>query len=304
LKFDRILLAHCLLAVVLLPGYGCGVRKDTATLHGAAQYWLKEYLLSKVEVLGDPASGDWEKVIALREWAYEQIPRAAYETSLLESEYGHAIYDEEPAFLLFRFQNNEGGFYCGGTAQVLADLYGLFGYRAYTYNMGNSAGQPTHMLTLVEIESDSRKIVSVQDAYLNFALTKDGKPLDFEELLRDLESDRTSDIRIRTGKSDCKPMIAKVENAPKARSYLAQHYALGPPSEPKNGRQQFCHDFSLGKFDGRSEYEDWLEQTIGRRDFLYIFLFPIEGSGGPRAVELAQRAAAIRDKLLPRTTGQ
>lgn len=100
------------------------------------------------------------------------------------------------------------GMACGGTAHILAQIYGLFGLTAFTFNFGESSA--SHVVTLVRIDDD---VLSVQDAYLNYALTDHtGEVLDFEAILLLIESGRHSDVWIAADASPRPVLVGRNDN--------------------------------------------------------------------------------------------
>jgi hypothetical protein len=194
-------------------------------------------------------------------------------------------------------QQNYGGFHCGGTSELLAGLYGFFGYDAYSYNMGTKEGGLSHVVTLVKIRHNGEEIVAVQDAYFNFALSENEQPLDFLDLLASLEEQDPSQIHIEAGDTDCKPVIVSEGEIEGSRAYHRKYYSLGPVTV-KNDHGLYCHDFSITTYEDMYKYRDWLKSQIGKDNILYLFLFPIGTSGSPEARDLARKATEVRKRLL------
>jgi hypothetical protein len=265
-----------------------------------ADYWFRRYLESEIPELRSTSRTDWQNVNAIRQWAYENIPRAASSDMLLEHKYGYSVYNFHPRDVLFLISNNEGGYYCGGTAELLAGIYRSLGYKSHTYNMGQREGAVSHVTTLVEIEFRGRAVTSVQDAYFNFALERNGEPVSFDEILDSLESGDTSAISFQTRRTGCKPVVSARTQESGSQTSSQGHEIRSSASSANssvNGTRN-CHSFSLGTLPELSVYEDWLEAQIGRRNILNLFLFPLGTRGGPEGEELGRKAEQVRRQLI------
>jgi hypothetical protein len=268
----------------------------TPTTAGTPRQLLKRHLQDQIRVLRDPRTTDFEKVAALRDWAYSHVPTTNSEALTLEALHGYQIYQEPLPKLFSRFSSLEGGFFCAGTAETLAKLYRLYGYEAYTYNMGSPDGHPSHVVTLVRIHDGGKSILSVQDAYLNYALVRKGHPLGFRQLLASLERGTISSIQYLSGDVHCKLLLVKADEVLKARSGLMKlKIRFGPVLETWNGRSCFCYDLQVAAV--APDFEQWLNRRLPQHNFLDLFLFPLGVDGGPDALELPQLAAAVRNSL-------
>ncbi|MCG8588796.1 MAG: hypothetical protein MJE66_05850 [Proteobacteria bacterium] len=259
-----------------------------------ADYWLTETMRASVPSLSRSDTGDWEKVNAIRDWAYGQIPRAEPDT-LLET-----IYPDRrslgAAAELYLNREGVGGHYCGGTAQLLAKLYHRVGLEAYTYDMGTTEGNLSHVVTLVRIDHEGQPLVVVQDAYLNFTLTVGEKPLGFRHLIELLADDRLEEISVRRGNSDCKLVLVDRHRAEGVHHYHTGLYRTGP-IRARGDRAVFCHDFNFATLDTRESYDEAAERLVGRRGLLYLFLAPLGTSGEDEVVALARQAREARSRL-------
>ncbi len=290
--------AACSLPLLLLLSCHTGTQTRQQRPAKAPLVELRENLEDSLPVLRNSAASDWDRVNSLRDWAYARVPRAACNASLLENNYGPRVYNESATQLLHRIDSGQGGFYCGGTAIFLADIYRLFGYRAFTYNMGEANTVFTHVVTLVMIQDGERRLASIEDAYYNYTLAWNGRPLGLLQLLSDLRSGQLVGVQILSGDTHCKPMVATRENAPKVREYLERFYHVGKVTKIADGREWFCHDFSIKTWDGMGDLDRWLQRKIGHPNFLYMFLFPISTSGETEANDLAAAANHVRQALL------
>lgn len=265
------------------------VSPDRAPL---ARTWFFNYLHAELPILLNAGASDWEKVNAVREWAYRHIPRAA-PGAFLDNR------NKPPEVLFEEFERFQGGFACGGTAELLRDLYIELGYDAYTYDMGTRENDLSHMLTVVRIEHEGQAMFVVQDAYFNFTLrSSDGSPLDLRDLFTSLERRDLSRVQVASGTSTCKPVVTRREDADGNRAYHSQYYEVGS-IEIHEGMARYCHDFSISTFEGLGAYTEWVRARVGSAELLYLFLFPIGTSGGDGIEPIVSEARRVKERLMP-----
>ena len=274
------------------------------TARGAAsltlsQYWLRRYIESLVPVLTGAAASDWRRVCALRDWVYANIPLGESKASILEAKHGYEIYNEPVERIVQRLNEGEGGFLCAGMSIVLQRLYDLFGYVAYTYNMGSSQSDPTHMVCLVDIEHEGRTITTVQDALFNLSYARGSAPLDFLDLLNLLRQRRGAEVELVRGGAATKPLVGSPEQVQRWMELHRNDYQIGPMLVTA-GQARVTHNLSLHNYDRRSFFEDWIESQIGERNMLCFHLFPLGTSGGLRASQLVEAAERAREEIVER----
>ncbi len=256
----------------------------------AASYWLRQYLITVIP--GLVGASDWEKTSLLREWAYREIDRAGVESTLDPMRI--RIPSQHPARILPLLIEDRGGFFCGGTSEQLARIYRLFGYTAYAWNMGTE-DPITHSTTLVRLP-DERGALAIQDAYFNFSVLVDGRPLDFSVLLERLEAKNLDGIDVQTGVSERKEFIFREDRRDVVEAYLRREYR-GEEVVSTPTHAVFEHRFNLETYPERFMFEDWIEDRVGERNLLYLFLWPTTVSGDDRVHELAARAREIRQTV-------
>ena len=257
---------------------------------------LKKQLQDQIHILRDPRASDFQKVAALRDWVYSHVPTTNSERLTLEALHGYQIYQEPLPKLISRLSSLEGGFFCAGTAETLARLYRLYGYEAYTYNMGSPDGHPSHVVTLVHIRDGGKSILSVQDAYFNYTLVRNGHPLGFRQLLDSLGRGTISSIQYLSGDAHCKLLLVYSDQVLESRSGLRKlKIGFGPVLKTWKGRSCFCYDLQVAAFE--PDFEQWLNGRLPQHDFLDLFLFPLGVDGGPDALALPQLADAVRNSL-------
>ncbi len=140
---------------------------------------------------------DWEKVSLLRQWVSENIPWGSESVQL-----GDFIWEKDApeAFKIFS-QQTTGGVDCFGYAYLLMKLYKLYGYEAYSYHYG-SLNDWNHVITLVKINSQNKKILAIQDAtYDATCVNKKGAPFDFYDFLLTLKQNKPNEIKILQGQA-------------------------------------------------------------------------------------------------------
>lgn len=261
-----------------------------------SQYWFKRYLETEIPALTNPAATDWERVCAMRDWAYARISLGESTASILEARYEYAIYQEPLEEIMRKLDSGEGGFLCAGFSVMLKRLYELFGYSAYTYNMGSPSGSPTHMVSLVDIAYEGQTITTVQDSLFNLSLVREGKPLDFAGLLSFLQRRRAGDADITGGTRVMKPVVGSPEKIDRWIEANGSHYVLGSRTVTSS-QARVDHNLSIGNYHRRYIFENWLESEIGERDLRYLYLCPLGSSGGSKAEALVEAAREARRTL-------
>lgn len=297
-EIEAVTIEACPLGESEIEAARVGTARDAASLT-LSQYWLRRYIESQVPALTDAAAGDWRRVCALRDWAYANIPLRESKASILEGKYGYEIYNEPVEQIVRRLNEGEGGFLCAGMAIVLKQLYDLFGYAAYTYNMGSSQSDPTHMVCLVDIEHEGRTITTVQDALFDLSYARGVAPLDFPDLLNLLRQRRAAEVDLVRGDAATKPLVGSPEQVRRWIELHRNDYQIGSMLVTAT-QAQVAHNLSLHNYDRRSVFEDWIESQIGERDMLYFYLFPLGTSGGLRASDLAEAALRAREEIVKR----
>jgi len=137
---------------------------------------------------------DYEKVCIIRDWAAETIDSSS--PSLRLSSRIKNINSISAYEMYSAFANDQSGVLCGGSAHFLMKVYQAFGFDAGRLGIGFS-DLGSHVITLVQIEQDGEKLISVQDANLNVTYESvDGKPMDYIKMLCLLKERRESEIVI------------------------------------------------------------------------------------------------------------
>ena len=263
-----------------------------------SSYWFVRYLESQVPALRDSSANDWQRVCALCDWVYANIPVAESKASVLEARYGYEIYNEPVESIIRKINDSEGGFLCAGLAVLLQKIYELFGYTAYTYNMGSPQGEPSHMVTLVNIEHEDKTITTVQDVMFNSSLAHASVPLDFLELLSLLRQRRAAEVQHVPGLSASKFVVGSHENLQRWIA-LYEHQSVLGPMLAEGTLARVLQKFSWETYHDRDSYEIWLASQLSERNILYLFLFPLSVGGKTEAPHLMQAALDARQALAP-----
>lgn len=242
---------------------------------------LKKLIISETPILSQGSASDFEKVSALREWVFNQVPTV--ENSLLvENVFGSNNLPINKRVEIYR--EGLAGAWCGDTATALMDIYEFFGYHSYIVDMGNSSTADTHVITLVRIQDNENSIYSVQDAYLNYSFVyKSGRPMGYFGLLALLRGKNTDQVLYAWGKSDAR------EEKP---------YLLRKPTDAKKVVKVFPNGNVLQKQEFPI-YNDFLEKVKPLLeshnyppDLIYLNLFPFSVSGKDKVkAELMLRIA-------------
>lgn len=214
---------------------------------------------------------DFTIVSAVRQWAYERIDRAGEESLTLDANYNEAWNERGWVNLFQALEDDEGGFYCGGAATMLAEIYRALGYDATVFNFGEPRNEATHVVTLVYIISNGRPILSIQDAYFGYTILDSGAPAHFGDLLGAID---TRDVKRFTVSENegCKPILTSDELL---RAYVSSMYQVSN-LKSRSELLAFCHDFGLRTFLERDPQGE-------------VFLDTAEALGYPRNILFLMR---------------
>lgn len=154
----------------------------------------------KIPALSDPGTSMMKATTLLREWVAGWVDYPLSESLEMSAT---ANWHESVDTLYRRFEADEKGVFCGGTATTLMKVYRAFGLDSWTYNFGVAKGSLTHVVTLVRADG---KII-VQDAYADYTLTDGrGRPLDIRAILSLLHRGRAAAIR-RSGAASARDIL-------------------------------------------------------------------------------------------------
>ncbi len=172
----QILLAIVLLISFIMAFY-CQKSKESTIHESSRPNWLIE--------LKDSLAGKthWNKVIALRHFAHKTFNMGSRPFYM-----NYATIDTMPLETVFEvFRQDLGAVKCGGTSLYLNKLYKKFGYRSWSYDVGEvyeEESGASHQFNLVEVPIKGDTLITVQDAYFDHTLVnKNGNPLDFFKIL-------------------------------------------------------------------------------------------------------------------------
>ena len=231
-----------------------------------------ERIINDTPILrGDNSATQFDKVNALREWTYLNVPVVYSEEELtIEGVRNVSSTEKVPLNeLLYLFEKGQAGVRCGGASATLRSIYRLFGFEAYEINIGDVGNRGTHVITLVKILNENKEIFSVQDAFYNYTLVdKENKPLDYFEVLRLLKAQQVDKLYRQEG--IYKDKFALVSGSSDKDAIPVKIFENG---------NQFIHDIPSWK-----SFEDSMAQFFVRRNLpqnlLYLYLFPFGTAGG------------------------
>ena len=246
---------------------------------GAADFWLKKYIIKEIPALSNSSISDWEKVNLLRDWVAKNVV-VARGIAPLEVEYGYSIYNENAAQLLAIQLSGEGGFYCGGISVTTKKIFNLFGYPAIVYNMvfrfedGKFA---SHVITLVKINHNGKDMITVQDCFYNYTITylNNNDPVNIFDMLDSLAKKRVDNLKMRFSSGNGKLYLSQ-KNGKLEKSFVSWENI-------------FHNAFGGGMGKG-------VKVKTGETNFLYYFLSPegVPGEGPFREVYLKAQEAYKR----------
>lgn len=254
-----------------------------------SDFEFKDLILKEVPVVSQDVS-DLEKVTALREWVFLNVPTS--DSSLIINNLSNIPPNSIQGRIRIQiFREGLAGAWCGTTAQTLKKVYDLFGYEAYNVNQGDSSEADTHVISIVNINHQGKQLFSVQDAYLNYYLSDlDDNPLSYFKALTLLKARRDKDIKIQWGKLDGR--YKKLYLLPKGTKSNSVYKTFD------NGNIVELRKFD-GYFDLLERFKPLLTKSDYPNDFLYVYLFPfgLYGKDGEKAQLLLNIAQRITEKL-------
>jgi len=218
---------------------------------------------------------DWDRASLLRHCAAVHAVWSS-ETCLLERDPSLGFYRLGASSIFRAFRNRQGGAMCGGMAYALMKLYHDFGYESYIVDMGKPEYE-THVVVLVRVEHDGRRLLSVQDVLFDTSLVEtDGKPIDYFETLHKLRNLRHDDINMSPSREWA------VQRDIIIRSNEVGHFPwilLSKGFTALDGdRRLYQGSMSYQLYESACEkaqkFKSFLEHEGYPRNMLYIYLFP------------------------------
>lgn len=254
---------------------------------------LKISIATEYPLIISPFSSAYDKVNMLRQWSYEHT-KASSKHNLLEEDKSFGFYNKNVAELFTAFSQYKGGVWCGGSAYALMKLYQSYGYKAYTVDSGE-VGVMTHVVTIVEIDFDGRKILSVQDPTFNITYeNSSGIPYSYFEFLKMLKEHNHNNITIYQGKGPIPDFILDPKDD--INDYGQYIKPSDKPFAKLTGeRLIYKTRLTLATFDekyGNSVNEFLLKEGHPPKA-LYLFLYPLSINGETDAAHLLEQAKGI-----------
>jgi hypothetical protein len=264
---------------------------------------LKETIKKESPNIDDPTIDNWTKVRILRNWANNNINYAFNRELTLDSQEKNHYYQKNASEIFILFHNEKGGVMCGGTAYALQQLYELYGFEAYTVNMG-IIGNFTHVVTLVNISDNNQSLLSIQDAYTDISYTKlNDQPLDYFEMLNLLKNHQDQLIKIERGPNQGRTFFwGKNQNTPNKTILLeglmyCNNINFTYPVIISNDYIEFRGKLTYESIDlcNRYRYVEFLDEDGYPTSQIYIFMYPfsIISNSGPNDDFLKQAQKII-----------
>lgn len=225
---------------------------------------LKATIINEIPFLKDKENvGDFETVNSLREWVSTNIPQARDRSLLIINVMNvSAASQVSLKERLSMYRNGDAGAWCGATAYTLKQIYNLFGFESYTADSGDSP-KLTHMVTLVRIEYQGEKVLSLQDAYFNYTIVDaQDSPLDYFNMLTLLKSKQLEQIKLKYG-------IEKL----KLKLFSKQANLIDAPYKVSSEGNMIIKQ-KLPEMDFEEEGKIFFEKQGYSNNPLNIFLFP------------------------------
>ena len=245
---------------------------------------LKKIIAQQYPIIENPDISDWRKVEILRRWAYGNI-KVSTTNCLLEKVYYSDFNNKSVTEVYLALKNNVGGVWCGGTSVFLAKLYRYYGFEAYTVNMGIN-GLWSHVVTLVAINHEGKKLLSIQDAYTDVTYThQNGSPLDFFDLIHFLHQRQSQKIKtiqaFNIGRYllICPGADKKEIDALKGKEVLP---CESLPTGRELCRKRHTLEYFTNLAPTATKVKQRLKQDGYEPDFLYIFLYTFSIHDGVR----------------------
>ena len=252
---------------------------------------LKEIINKEYPDIDNPNIDNWTKVRILRNWANSKINYAFNKELTLDTWEKNHYYQKNATEIFYLFSKEQGGVMCGGTAYALQQLYELYGFEAYTVNMGK-IGNFTHVVTLVKISYNNQSPLSIQDAYSDISYTKnDDQPIDYFELLALLKNHQDQLIKIESGPNQGRTFFwGKNQNIPNKTILLeglmyCNNINFNQPIIISESYIEFQGKLTYQSIDicNRYQYVGFLNEDGYPTSQIYLFMYPfsIMSDSGP-----------------------
>jgi hypothetical protein len=266
-----------------------------AILFSSASFRLKATIVAEYPSIISPFISDYDKANILRQWSYEHT-KASSKHNLLELDESFGFYIKNTEELFTAFSEYNGGVWCGGSAYVLSKLYQSYGYKAYTVDSGE-VGVLTHVVTIVEIDYDGRKILSVQDPTFNITYeNSSGIPYDYFELLKTLKKHNHKNITINQGNGSAPDFI--LDPRDDCNDYAQYISSSDKPFVKLTGeRLVYKSRLTLARFDDKYKNGSIVNEFLLKEGHppktLYLFLYPLYMYGETEATHIFEQAKEI-----------
>jgi hypothetical protein len=240
----------------LCHGAGHNEIRASRTLDEAAVYWMLKCILSEQPIVSSSFASDYERICGLRTWLYHNTLLASPETV-----FPAEVTKELTAMIIYRMAQKQGRLMCGGITKLFNDLCTSFGFFACSYNMGlkywnGTQINGTHVVSIVFLEHDGVHTNCVQDATFGYSLeTLRRSPLSYDCVIDLLLAGKFDDVLINEHHG--------------LRNWIAKR--MTPVSRYEIEQRDYSFP-GLARHDG---YGGWLEELMGNRNPLNLYLFPL-----------------------------
>lgn len=276
-RFSYLLIAVGSLSIIIAL-YGQQLSKDSIQNTEQKAEWLLELENS----LDDKSH--WQRVVALRHFAHKTYNKG-HSSFYMDFKTVDTIALPK---LYEAFQHDFGAVMCEGVSLYLNKLCNEFGYRSWSYDVGEiykGKGGASHQFNIVEIEFEGDTIITVHDPYFDHSyVNKKSKPIDFFSILQMLSQEQADSIFIKAHENRVLVDYLLGNNRFQNNNLynnLLKSYKITFPGRlvPTNNPLSFWKikiDQSLNAFMRRSggKYKKFLQRKGYPSEFIYLLLFP------------------------------
>lgn len=157
---------------------------------------MKQIVIKEIPDILNKNSSDFEKLNMIREWVNEQT---VWSKKPVDNNLRFSVNEKTSLEMYTLFKSKEVALDCATYTVFLHEIYQLFGYEGYIYDMGNEH-QFRHSVVLVWMNDNGKRKLIVEDPSYNLTyVNKNNAPIDFIELLKLIKGKKTSEITILNG---------------------------------------------------------------------------------------------------------
>lgn len=233
--------------------------------------WINVKKLINKDIEHFEAKDDLERVCLLRDFAFRHIPFALSPSTHLiyENVCGETNDAKERVGRLFATETIcSGGFYCGGCAHALMELYRALGYESRILDIGKDLGD-SHCVTLVRLPQHGEWYV--QDSTFNQTIydKQSGGVMSLNKMLSLLTKRKHDEIVVREGGTTIRIGIADDD-------VRCEYYPYIKKLQEQNGHKLFLIDMNRKYYRPDANMEAALQRKGYPGKIIYAFLFPFD----------------------------